>query len=152
MKSLLTIFILSLTFQLSAQINFNSGSTELDADLNSINVSAKADLSLFKKDLSAEFSVSLKDIDYMFSLNLEPGDVYMSLELGKISNTKPAEVAETYKKNKGKGWGAMAKELGIKPGSPEFHQLKNDSKSKKSKGNSSSKGNGKGNGKGNSKK
>jgi hypothetical protein len=29
-----------------------------------------------------------------------------------------------YKQSKGKGWGVIAKELGIKPGSPEFHALK----------------------------
>lgn len=39
---------------------------------------------------------------------------------------KPVEtVYVTYQKNQKKGWGAIAKELGIKPGSKEFHQLKN---------------------------
>jgi hypothetical protein len=33
-------------------------------------------------------------------------------------------VTAQYKKNKGRGWGALAKSLGIKPGSPEFHALK----------------------------
>jgi hypothetical protein len=30
----------------------------------------------------------------------------------------------TYQASKGKGWGVIAKELGIKPGSPAFHALK----------------------------
>lgn len=152
MKSILSLLFLAFTFQLTAQINFNTGSTELDADLNSINVSAKSDLGLFKKELSADFNVSIKEIDYMFSLNLEPGDVYMSLELGKISNTKPTDVADKYVANKSKGWGAMAKELGIKPGSAEFHELKQSTKNKKSKNKGSGKSNGKGNGNGKSKK
>jgi len=38
---------------------------------------------------------------------------------------KPIDyVTEQYKESKGRGWGALAKSLGIKPGSPEFHALK----------------------------
>jgi len=33
-------------------------------------------------------------------------------------------VTDKYKKHKGNSWGALAKELGIKPGSEEFHALK----------------------------
>jgi hypothetical protein len=34
-------------------------------------------------------------------------------------------VIKQYRSDKGKGWGALAKSLGIKPGSAEFHALKN---------------------------
>ncbi|MEO9533949.1 MAG: hypothetical protein ABJG68_03055 [Crocinitomicaceae bacterium] len=152
MKTTFTLLLVLLSASLTfSQVKFNTGSSELDADINIINTNAKSDLSLFKKDLSAEFSVSLKEIDYMFSLKLEPGDVYLSLEIGKITGNKPTFVAETYNKNRSKGWGAIAKDLGIKPGSPEFHELKGDSKNKKSKSNKSGNGNN-GNGKGNKKK
>jgi hypothetical protein len=33
-------------------------------------------------------------------------------------------VIEKYESGKGKGWGALAKSLGIRPGSKEFHALK----------------------------
>jgi hypothetical protein len=33
-------------------------------------------------------------------------------------------VVELWERDHAKGWGAMAKRLGIKPGSPQFHQLK----------------------------
>jgi hypothetical protein len=33
-------------------------------------------------------------------------------------------VIEKYKSDKGKGWGALANSLGIKPGSKDFHALK----------------------------
>ena len=136
-----------------AQINFNTGSKELDADLNSINVSAKADLTVFKTDLSVEFNVSTKEVNNLFSLKMEPGEVYLTLEISKISKKSSIDVATCYKSNKSKGWGYIAKEMGIKPGSAEFHELKGSSKNKKSKGNKgNSKGNSKGNGKGNSKK
>ena len=51
-------------------------------------------------------------------------------------------MVEVYKSNKSKGWGAIAKEMGIKPGSAEFHAMK---KSMKSKGGSKSNSNGKSN-------
>ena len=31
---------------------------------------------------------------------------------------------DEYRNNKGQGWGVIAKNLGIKPGSDEFHALK----------------------------
>lgn len=133
--------LLALTFCSSyvsmAQLNFNTGSPELDSDLNSINVTAKVDLGVFKVDLSAEFGVPSKDIDAMFSLKLEPAEVYLVLEISKISGKPSSDVITCYKTNKSKGWGYIAKEMGIKPGSPEFHELKGNSKNKKAKGNSS---------------
>jgi hypothetical protein len=33
-------------------------------------------------------------------------------------------VVEIYRKQKGQGWGAVAQSLGIKPGSADFHALK----------------------------
>jgi hypothetical protein len=33
-------------------------------------------------------------------------------------------VIDQYRSDKGKGWGVLAKTLGIKPGSREFHALK----------------------------
>jgi hypothetical protein len=48
----------------------------------------------------------------------------MILRLGEMSNRPSEYVIEKYKSGKGKGWGALAKSLGIKPGSIEFHALK----------------------------
>ena len=47
---------------------------------------------------------------------------------------------------------SYAKEMGIKPGSPEFHALKGKSKSTGKPSNGNGNGNGKGNGNGNGKK
>jgi hypothetical protein len=48
----------------------------------------------------------------------------MVLRLGEMSNKPPEYVIKEYKERKGKGWGVLAKSLGIKPGSKEFHALK----------------------------
>ncbi|MCK4465819.1 MAG: hypothetical protein KAU83_08910, partial [Bacteroidales bacterium] len=55
------------------------------------------------------------------------------LELSKISGKPVDDVVEIYKVHKNKGWGYIAKQLGIKPGSPEFHKLKENVKNKGSK-------------------
>ena len=58
-----------------------------------------------------------------------------------LSHRSWDEVLGEYKENNGKGWGVIAKNLGIKPGSREFHELKDDdsgmialAKGKKGKG------------------
>jgi hypothetical protein len=53
-------------------------------------------------------------------------------------------VLREYKSSKGKGWGVIAKSLGIKPGSKEFHELK---RSQDLYNGQNSKGKGKGKGK-----
>ncbi|MBA3663872.1 MAG: hypothetical protein H0W61_06650 [Bacteroidetes bacterium] len=140
----------------SAQ-NFNltakSGDTELDASLTEINIKAKDDLPLFKKDLSIEFNIGQPKIDKMLEAQLSPADIFMILQTAELTKNDPEIVMGTYKKNKDKGWGAIAKELGIKPGSPEFHALKGKAHNKKDKGHKEDKengnnGHGKGHGKG----
>ena len=70
---------------------------------------------------------------------MEPAEIYFALELSKLSSRSIDQVVEIYEVNKDKGWGFIAKELGIKPGSPEFHSLKEQTKNKGAKGKSKSK-------------
>ena len=70
---------------------------------------------------------------------MEPAEIYLSLELSKLSGRSVDEVVEIYKVHKDKGWGYIAKQLGIKPGSAEFHKLKENTKNKEAKGKSKSK-------------
>ena len=70
----------------------------------------------------------------MISLKMEPGEIYIALEIAKIANRPIDDVIKSYSANKGKGWGYIAKEMGIKPGSAEFHALKGKGKNKSSKG------------------
>ncbi len=50
--------------------------------------------------------------------------MYFAAALSKLSGKPISVVIDLYKSNKSKGWGALAKELGIKPGSKEFKLLK----------------------------
>ncbi len=134
MKNLF-LFLFTLNFYLvSAQISFNTGNVHLDADLNIINTQARTDLSSFRTDMILSYNVSEKKLDYMgMNLGMVPGEMYLSLEISRIARVPLDDVLVVYRKHKSKGWGVIAKQLGIKPGSAEFHQLKNRASSKKGK-------------------
>lgn len=154
MKKLLIAASLSFYTLVNAQnfaLTAKSGDVELDASLNEINTKAKIDLPLFKKDLSIEFNIGETKIDKMLNAQMSPADVYMTLQVADLTKKDPEVVATAYEANRTKGWGAIAKDMGIKPGSAEFHALKGKAKNKKDKsgkGKNKEKGGGKGNGKG----
>jgi hypothetical protein len=137
------VIILFLTVFLSvisnAQVSFNTGNAEFDSDLGKINADAKLDFGAFKTNLALSYDISDKKIDHLsISVKMEPAEIYLALELTKLSGKSIDQVVEIYEVNKDKGWGFIAKELGIKPGSPEFHKLKEDTKNKGAKGKSKS--------------
>jgi hypothetical protein len=131
-------FAAAASVPLAAQtFSFNTGDASLDVTLNSINVQAQANIGPYTADLSASFGVGQPQIQVWLTENkLQPAEVFLVLEMGKIASKPPATVIAVYKKNKGKGWGAVAKALGIKPGSPEFKALKGsaDERDRKTKG------------------
>lgn len=121
--------------------DYRSGDAELDASLKIVNTDGNKDLSAFKLSLTKTFSVPMPKVEAAFKVGMTPGDAFMAFQISNISRRPIEEVITVYKKSKSKGWGAMAKELGIKPGSAEFHALKGKAK-EKSKGNSKPKATG----------
>jgi len=146
MKKIIYSLICSILYLTSyAQIDFKSGSLELDRDLNSINTDAKLDLGAFKMQLKTGYNVDDKKIDYMSTkLKMEPAEIYFALEIGKTTNKPIDEVLVIYQKEKKNGWGNISKQAGIKPGSPEFHAMKSHASGKAKKGKGKGKGNSKG--------
>jgi hypothetical protein len=108
--------------------------------LKDLNVQARADLSGFKATLSTRFKIGDAQINAVLSNVPDPADAYMVLRLGEMSSRPSDYVLTQYKSGKNKGWGALAKSLGIKPGSKEFkalklgHDLPGDSDRNKGKG------------------
>ncbi len=96
----------------------------LDSFLGELDVKAEADLGAFKVDLRISFGVSEKEIGGLFEIMSAPSDVYMCLRIGELADQPIDKVVAEHKKHKGQGWGVIAKNLGIKPGSAEFHALK----------------------------
>lgn len=128
----------------------------LDVFLRNVNIEARADLGKFTAKVSAQFGVPEAQVRVVLSNVKEPADAFMVYQLGKMTNQSSDRVMEVYQSGKGRGWGAIAKDLGIKPGSPEFHALKRgdlhfgyDDGGYNNPGNGRGKGHGKGHGKGN---
>jgi hypothetical protein len=89
-----------------------------------LTIQAQADPSGFRAQLATRFKIGDVQVDAVLSNVDEPADAYLMLRLGEMSGRSVNYVFEKYRHNKRKGWGALAKSLGIKPGSEEFHALK----------------------------
>ena len=96
----------------------------LDSLLSKLNNEARANLSGFSARISAQFGVPEAQVSVVLSTVSKPADAFMVFQLGKMTRQPPDKVLQVYQTEKGRGWGAMAKDLGIKPGSSEFHALK----------------------------
>lgn len=127
-------------------ISPSTASSELNVFISNLNVQAQADLGAFKVRLSTQFGVSAARVEAVMASVKTPGDAYMCFRVGQVAS-KPVEVVvKEYQGNKEKSWGVIAKNLGIKPGSKEFHALKegnferDDSESSKGKGKGKGKG------------
>lgn len=97
----------------------------LDGFLADLNIKAKADLPGFSTSVSAQFGLPVVKVNAVIGGVSSPAEAFMVLHLASISHKSPEYVLSTYQNSGGKGWGELAKSLGIKPGSPEFHALKN---------------------------
>ncbi|MFZ2950821.1 MAG: hypothetical protein WA003_15205 [Desulfuromonadaceae bacterium] len=127
----------------------------LDDFLANVNVQAQVDLPGFSARISNQFGVPLPQVQAVVRTVREPADAFMVFQLGQMSGRSPERVMEVYGPGKGRGWGVIAKELGIKPGSAEFHALKSGNLhftgAPAGSGDSPGKGRGKGHGKGHNK-
>jgi hypothetical protein len=92
--------------------------------IQDLNIRATADPSGFKAQLGARFKIGNAEINTVIGNVEKPADAYMVLRLGEMSHQPTDYVMKQYRSGKGKGWGVLAKSLGIKPGSKEFHDLK----------------------------
>ncbi len=138
MKSIRRV-ITALAFACILSVPVPATAGGLDSFLGEIDVTARADLGAFKLDLRLSFGVSDSEIGGLFEVMSSPSDVYMCLRIGELADQPIDRVVAEHKKHKGQGWGVIAKSLGIKPGSEEFHALKTGRLSSRSGGASSKK-------------
>ena len=152
-KPLVFLALLSVSLFINAQIVFSAktGDKELDGSLSELNVNAKLDLKGFKAEMNLSFNCGNQKVEELL-VTMEPADVFMLLQIASTQNKSHDVIIASWKRNK-KGWGAVAKEMGIKPGSPAFHAMKNNAKGKNAnmKAKKESKGGEKGNGNGGNK-
>jgi len=114
-------------------ISFGFGDAELDATLGQLNIDAKADLTSFSAEVTLQWGTSAVQVASAMAQGLEPIEVYLAAALSKLSGKPLTTVITAYKSNRKAGWGALAKSLGIKPGSKQFKELKDKCKGSKSK-------------------
>ena len=138
---IMAVALLSVAAQVSADSEFGSLITSMD-------VQAEANMADFQVRLGAYFDASALQVETIVRSVDRPGDAYMCFRVAEITKKPVDVVLKEYKANKRRGWGVIAKNLGIKPGSKEFHELKKSKLSSDTTGPGKGKGKDKGKGKG----
>jgi len=142
MKRLLTVatcvVFLALLFQGVAQAQqATSGDKKLDGWLKQMNKQGEQDPEGFVRHLSDTWGVPQDEIRQAREQHrLTYGDTYMAAAIAKQSQRRVGDVAAQFKQQgqgQNQGWGVIAEQNGVKPGSPQFHQMKNQAKGSVSK-------------------
>ena len=111
------------------EVNFSlsatTGDNDFDLALRSINVEAQQSLPAFYSSMSLNFGVGRQEIDVLLHRHrFSPADAYMAIRLSVLIGKPIDYVIVRYHKHKKRGWGYIARKMGIKPGSERFHLLK----------------------------
>lgn len=115
------IVLAALALLMFSTLSFAEG---LDNFIANLNVQARTDMNDFSVRLSTQFGIPEAQVSVVINSVREPADAFICLQLGQWAQLPPERVLRTYESQRNKGWGAMAKSLGIKPGSAQFHALK----------------------------
>lgn len=108
------------------QMIFTSQVFARDFDwLNQMSIEARADPSGFVARLSTRFHIGNAQVEAVIdNVGGQPANAYMVLRLAEMSHKPVAYVTKRYRETRHQGWGVLARQLGIKPGSRAFHALK----------------------------
>jgi hypothetical protein len=111
--------------EVSFTLSATTGDKDFDLTLRSINTEAQQSLPSFYASMDLNYGTRAADIDaLLYRYRLSPADAYMVIRFSVLIGKPIDYVMVRYHKHRKKGWGVIARELGIKPGSPEFHRLK----------------------------
>lgn len=116
---------LILTLVLAGFAGAQDGYDDFSKGLRNMNAWATANRAEFSAQVSLEFGIGKPKLDQLqaqFAMSF--ADAFMTLEIAKLSGKPVDVVAQGFASGKGKGWGFIAKQMGIKPGSAEFKALK----------------------------
>ena len=102
-----------------------SAHADLNIFLGDLNQQAQGSPLDYNTKLSNQFGVPQPQIATLLGSVAAPADAYMCLQVAQMLGIPHTQVLRSYNTHRNKGWGAIAQELGIMPGSPEFHALKN---------------------------
>ena len=119
--------IIRLCIVIGLMLGTMEGSAHADINIfiNGLNDRAYRTPMDYNYQLSNQFGLPQPQVASLLRSVAVPGDAFMVLQLARMLGLPYERVLHTYNADRGRGWGNIAKDLGIKPGSPEFHALKN---------------------------
>ncbi len=107
-----------------------TGDADWDTVLLQLNIAAGSDSREFARHMDRRYGAGEGTSERLMQKHgFTAADACIALKLSFITHRPLDDIVRFYEADRGKGWGAVAKSLGIKPGSREFHELKNDSRS-----------------------
>lgn len=92
--------------------------------IEGLSIDAHANPDGFRATLATRFNLDGVRVNAVISNVGSEADAYVVLRMAEMSHRPVEYVEERYHRHHKKGWGAVAKDLGIKPGSRDFHALK----------------------------
>lgn len=108
-----------------AMAQYRSGSVQLDAYLRNLSVAASLDFGSFRTRVISMYNISSGRMERLYAeMGRSPADLFMLLEVGRLTRRSPENLFPIYLRYRRQGWGMIAKQAGIKPGSPAFHAMK----------------------------
>lgn len=109
---------------------YNTGDSDLDQTLQTLDLDASISFGAFRTNISQRYHVSESNIQYLtVEMGMTAGDIYLTMEMVKITQKSLNDVLKAYQDNRRNGWGAIALQLGVLPGSDKFSALKDELKS-----------------------
>ena len=123
-KSLIILLFILIQATCAFALTPSTGDKVLDSRLDAVNAYAEKNMDSFITNLSTTYHVDRETIQGMLNKGMKPSDVYMSLRVAQVTGQPTQQVEKGYLSNKAKGWGVIAKSMGIKPGSEDFQSLK----------------------------
>ncbi len=105
--------------------NIRTGDVWVDNRLGEINDYGNRYRDPFVNEMTQQYGAPRSLIEQLLGQRgWAPADVYYACAIARSLNLPCLDVVREYDRNPGQGWGAVAKRMGIKPGSPAFHALK----------------------------
>ena len=89
-----------------------------------LNMRSDSDASRYRSGLASRFGTPETQLNLILRSVGAPAEAYMILRLSELSGRHPDYVLKQYQAKKHQGWGVLARDLGIKPGSRDFKALK----------------------------
>lgn len=105
--------------------NIRTGDVWVDTRLGEINDYGHRYREPFIHEMTGYYGAPRSLIDELLGRRgWAPGDVYYACAIARALGVPCLNVVREYDRYPGRGWGDVAKRMGIKPGSPAFHALK----------------------------